>query len=99
VRPEHALAEPIVQTATYTFENTADLIRYMEGAQIDVSGAPREEYGRYGNPTVHAFEQKLAVLERTDDAVAFASGMAAVTTSMRVVRTKALPPSPPERLL
>lgn len=82
VRPEHALAEPIVQTATYTFENTADLIRYMEGAQIDVSGAPREEYGRYGNPTVHAFEQKLAALERTDDAVAFASGMAAVTTSI-----------------
>ncbi len=82
VRPEHALAEPIVQTATYTFEDTADLIRYMEGAQVDVSGAPREEYGRYGNPTVHAFEHKIAALERTDDAVAFASGMAAVTTSI-----------------
>ena len=77
-RPHHALAEPIVQTATYTFDDTADLVRYMEGH----GARGREEYGRYGNPTVRTFEEKIAALEGTADAVAFASGMAAVTTTI-----------------
>ncbi len=72
----HPLAEPIIQTATYTFESTAALVLMMEG------NTEREEYGRYGNPTVRTLEQKLAALERTDDAIAFASGMAAVTTAI-----------------
>lgn len=75
-RAANALAEPIVQTATYTFASTAALVEYMEG------GVEREEYGRYGNPTVRALEQKIAALEGTDDAAAFASGMAAVTTAI-----------------
>ncbi|MDQ3030936.1 MAG: aminotransferase class I/II-fold pyridoxal phosphate-dependent enzyme [Myxococcota bacterium] len=75
-RAEHALSEPIVQTATYTFASTAALVEYMEGR------AEREEYGRYGNPTVRTLERKIAALEGTDDAVAFASGMAAVTTAI-----------------
>lgn len=74
--PYDALAAPIAQTATYTFEKTADLIAYMEGH------TEREEYGRYGNPTVRLVEQKLAALEHADDAVAFGSGMAAVTTAI-----------------
>lgn len=36
-------------------------------------------YTRWGNPTLRLFEQKLAALEGTDDAIAFASGMAATT--------------------
>lgn len=75
-RPSDALAEPIVQTATYTFASTQALVEYMEGK------AEREEYGRYGNPTVRTLEEKIAALEGTDDAVAFASGMAAVTTAI-----------------
>ena len=30
-QPYHALTTPIWQTATYTFDNTADLIAYQEG--------------------------------------------------------------------
>lgn len=75
-RPEHALAEPIVQTATYTFASTQALVDRMEGK------VEREEYGRYGNPTVRTLERKIAALEGTDDAVAFASGMAAITTAI-----------------
>lgn len=75
-RAAHALAEPIVQTATYTFESTAELVAYMEGQR------EREEYGRYGNPTVRTLERKIAALEGTEDAAAFASGMAAVTTAI-----------------
>ena len=41
----------------------------------------RGEYGRYGNPTVRAVEQRLAALEGTEDAALFSSGMGAVTTS------------------
>lgn len=36
-------------------------------------------YSRWGNPTVHQLEQKLAVLEEGETAVAFASGMGAIT--------------------
>lgn len=75
-QPFDALTQPIAQTATYTFENTAELVAYMEG-RIE-----REEYGRYGNPSVRAVEAKLAELEGVEDAVAFSSGMAAVTTSI-----------------
>ncbi|HEY8431875.1 MAG TPA: aminotransferase class I/II-fold pyridoxal phosphate-dependent enzyme [Sandaracinaceae bacterium] len=71
-----ALAAPIVQTATYTFASTAELVAYMEGR------AEREEYGRYGNPTVRLLERKVAALEGVEDAAAFASGMAAVTTAI-----------------
>jgi methionine-gamma-lyase len=36
-------------------------------------------YTRWGNPTVHQLEEKLAALENAETAVAFASGMGAVT--------------------
>ena len=75
-RAQHALTEPIVQTATYSFPDTRALVDYMEGK------VSREEYGRYGNPTVRAAEQKLAALEGTDEAAAFGSGMAAMTTAI-----------------
>jgi cystathionine gamma-synthase len=78
-RPHHTLAPAIAQTATYTFENTAALERYMRGEDPDPE---REEYGRYGNPTVRELEQRVAELEGAEDGVAFASGMAAITTAI-----------------
>jgi cystathionine gamma-synthase len=74
--PYDALAAPITQTATYSFADTAELIAYFEGRK------EREEYGRYGNPSVRLVEEKVAALERTEDAVAFASGMAAMTSTI-----------------
>ena len=78
--PKHyahdALTAPIVQTATYTFANTAELVEYMEGRK------ERQEYGRYGNPTARLLEERVAVLEGTEDAVSFSSGMAAVTSAI-----------------
>ncbi len=76
VHPYDALTQPIAQTATYTFADTAELVRYMSGE------TEREEYGRYGNPSVRAVETKVASLEGMEDAVAFSSGMAAVTSSI-----------------
>jgi cystathionine gamma-synthase len=71
-----SLTLPIIQTATYTFQNTAELVAYMEGQK------DREEYGRYGNPTVRVVEERVASLEGAEDAVVFSSGMAAITSAV-----------------
>jgi cystathionine gamma-synthase len=75
----NALATPIVQTATYTFANTDELRDHFERR------IQREEYGRYGNPTQRIAEQKLAELEGAEDCLLFASGMAAITTTLFAV--------------
>jgi cystathionine gamma-synthase len=74
-----AVTTPIVQTATYAFVDTAEIVAYTAGTHPNVD---RGEYGRYGNPTVQALEKRLAALEGTEDAAVFASGMAAVTTTL-----------------
>ncbi len=80
----HSLTVPIVQTATYTFANTAELIAYQEDKMFwDVP--ERVEYGRYGNPTVYAVQAKLAALEGADDAVLVSSGMAAITNTLLIM--------------
>lgn len=80
-QPQHSLTEPVVQTATYTFRDTADLADFMEARMWGLHG-DRTEYGRYGNPTVRAAEQRIAALEGAGDCVLFSSGMAAVTTTL-----------------
>jgi cystathionine gamma-synthase len=75
-KPYDAVPTPIVCSATYAFASTAELRDHFEG-RIE-----REEYGRYGNPTVRAAEKTLAALEGAEDAALFASGMAAITTSL-----------------
>jgi len=75
-KPGHALATPIIQTATYTFADTQELKDHFEGR------SDRVEYGRYGNPTQRIAEAKLAALEGAEDCLLFASGMAAVTTAL-----------------
>ncbi len=78
-KAHHALTIPIVQSATYTFSSSQDLIDFMSRKTWG-DGAEREEYGRYGNPTVRAVEHRLAALDGGEDAVLYASGMNAVTS-------------------
>ena len=78
-RAHHSLTVPIVQTAVYTFADTDALVAYSEDHMF-WDEPEREEYGRYGNPTVRAVEAKLAALEHGADALLVSSGMAAVTT-------------------
>jgi len=75
----NSLATPIVQTATYTFADTAELHDHFQ-RRIE-----REEYGRYGNPTQRVAEHKLATLEGAEDCLLFSSGMAAITATMYAV--------------
>lgn len=77
----HALTTPVVQTATYTFNDTADLCAFMDAkmwGRADTLG-DRGEYGRYDSPTVRAVERRIAALEEAEDALLFPTGMAAVT--------------------
>jgi len=80
-KPYSALTTPIVQTSTYTFENTAQILDFMRSK---AAGEPpaRVEYGRYGNPTQSVVERKIAALEGGERALLFASGMCAITTTM-----------------
>ncbi|MBL8743195.1 MAG: PLP-dependent transferase, partial [Myxococcales bacterium] len=71
-----AMPTPIVCTATYSFASTAELRDHFEGR------LEREEYGRYGNPTVTSCEKKLCALDGAEDAALFASGMGAITTTL-----------------
>jgi cystathionine gamma-synthase len=80
-KPHHALTTPIVQTSTFTFVDTADLVAFKE-AFMWGDEKERSEYGRYGNPTVTATERKLADLEGGEAALLFSSGMAAVTSTL-----------------
>ncbi|MBS2019809.1 MAG: aminotransferase class I/II-fold pyridoxal phosphate-dependent enzyme [Deltaproteobacteria bacterium] len=71
-----AVTTPIACTATYAFASSTELEDHFEGR------ITRHEYGRYGNPTVRAAEEKLGALEGAGDALLFGSGMAAITTTL-----------------
>jgi cystathionine beta-lyase/cystathionine gamma-synthase len=77
-----AVAPPIYQTATFGFRTTEDVIRTVKGE----SG--RELYTRWGNPTTSLLEAKVAKLERGESAVAFSSGMAAITSTFMSLLSK-----------
>jgi cystathionine gamma-synthase len=82
-KAHHALTTPLIQTATYTFDDTADLCAYMDAKMW---GPPeRGEYGRYGNPTVREVEKRMAALDHAGDALLYPSGMAAVTNVLLAI--------------
>ena len=66
------ISTPIYPAATYTYADMQTL--------SDVLGGEREGYvyTRHGSPTVAALEKAVATLEDAEDAVALASGMAAL---------------------
>ncbi|MBI2823860.1 MAG: aminotransferase class I/II-fold pyridoxal phosphate-dependent enzyme [Planctomycetia bacterium] len=66
-----AMTDPIFCTSTYTFADTRAAIDFIEQKQ------PREEYGRYGNPSEKVVERKLAALDGGEAALLFATGMSA----------------------
>jgi cystathionine gamma-synthase len=69
------LIPPVCLTATYKFEKSDDLIDVVQHHSGHI-------YSRWDNPTVQAAEKALAQLEDYSHALAFGSGMAAITTSI-----------------
>jgi len=70
---------PIHQSVTYYYPSMEALDEVFAG---DRKGYV---YGRYGNPTVAAFEDAVAALEDGEAALAFASGMAAIHATLLAV--------------
>jgi len=75
-RQNRSITIPIEQTAAYYFKNTRQIKDFYQGK---IEGI---KYGRYGCPTQHAVEEKIAKLENTDRALLFSSGMNAITTTI-----------------
>ncbi len=71
-----AITTPVVQSSVFVFDDTSEMKEYVAGKKT------RLEYGRYGNPTQRVAEEKLTALEEAEDALLFATGMAAVTTAL-----------------
>lgn len=67
-----AITDAIYCTSTYTFDSLA------AAREFYVEKKPREEYGRYGNPSEKVLEAKLAALEGAEAAVLVGSGMSAL---------------------
>ena len=70
--PFDSVAPPLYQTATFNQPGATDFGAY--------------DYSRSGNPTRTLLEKQMADVEGADAAFAFASGMAAIATVMRLVK-------------
>ncbi|MCB1668533.1 MAG: O-succinylhomoserine sulfhydrylase [Pseudomonadales bacterium] len=83
VRTQHSEhSEPVFLTSSYVFDSAADAAAIFAGDQ------PGNVYSRYTNPTVAAFETRIAALEGGEQAVATSSGMAAIlSTCMALLKS------------
>ncbi|HZD18233.1 MAG TPA: cystathionine gamma-synthase family protein [Actinomycetota bacterium] len=85
-RSEGALKPPIHQTSTFVFETAEQGKRFFEVAyglrQPEVGERIGQVYSRIGNPTLDLLEERLRVWDGADRALAFASGMAAIGTTL-----------------
>jgi O-succinylhomoserine sulfhydrylase len=77
---EHS--EALFLTSSYVFDSAADAVARFSG------DLPGNVYSRYTNPTVRTFEERMAALEGAEQAVATASGMAAIlSTCMALLKS------------
>ncbi|GDX85669.1 O-succinylhomoserine sulfhydrylase [Methylococcaceae bacterium] len=67
---EHSI--PIFMTSSYVFKSAADAAARFTGKQAG------NIYSRFTNPTVAAFQDRLAMMEKGERCLAFSSGMAAI---------------------
>ncbi|MBM7060880.1 O-succinylhomoserine sulfhydrylase [Pseudomonas sp. UL073] len=74
--PEGEHGEPLFFTSSYVFRTAADAAARFAGE------VPGNVYSRYTNPTVRAFEERIAALEGAEQAVATASGMSAILATV-----------------
>ncbi|MBV2210009.1 MAG: O-acetylhomoserine aminocarboxypropyltransferase/cysteine synthase [Thermomonas sp.] len=70
---------PIYQTTSFTFDDT------QHGADLFDLKVPGNIYTRIMNPTTDVLEQRIAQLEGGVAALAFASGMAAITAAIQTL--------------
>jgi len=71
-----AVDTPIYLSTTFAAVDSDEMAALYSGEK------PGYMYTRYGNPTLHALEEKIAALEGGEAAQVFATGMAAVSSSI-----------------
>ena len=71
-RLEREHSDPIFATSSFVFDNAA------QAAALFSESEPGYVYSRFTNPSVRAFEKRLAVLESASCGIATASGMSAI---------------------
>lgn len=71
---ENEHSDPMFLTSSYVFESAQDAASRFAGE------IPGNIYSRFTNPTVRAFEQRLAAMEGGERCLATSSGMAAIHT-------------------
>lgn len=72
--PENEHSDPMFLTSSYVFGSAAEAASRFAGE------IPGNIYSRFTNPTVRAFEQRLAAMEGGERCLATSSGMAAIHT-------------------
>jgi methionine-gamma-lyase len=82
----HAL--PIDLSSTYPLHNLEEGGQSLESMAMGGLPVGSPVYSRLFNPTVARYEQALAQLEGAEEAVAFGSGMAAVTASLMAAKQR-----------
>ena len=71
-----ALDTPIYQSTTFVSADSDEMAAVYGDEKFGYM------YTRYGNPTIHALEEKMTALEAGEAALATASGMAAISTAI-----------------
>lgn len=77
-KPHGAVVPPIFQNSLFVFETYADFAAAQQGKPT----TSPYHYSRISNPTVDIVNKKLAMLEGTEDALVFGSGMSAITSAI-----------------
>src|SRR5512144_2781554 len=83
---EGSLKPPLFQTSTFVFRSAQDGKNFFAAIQGRRKLGPDEEpglvYSRFNNPNLEVLEDRLALWDQAEASLAFASGMAAISTCL-----------------
>ena len=83
---EGAIKPPIFQTSTFAFRSAEHGAAYFRLARGKAEPGDMEDpglaYTRINNPNLEVLEDRLTLYDGAEDALAFASGMGAITTAL-----------------
>src|ERR1700754_2258443 len=83
---EGSVKPPVFLTSTFVFrtaEEGRDFFDYTSGRrEAPADGQSGLVYSRFNHPNLEIVEDRLAVYEKAEDGLVFASGMAAIATTI-----------------
>ena len=74
--PYNSTQAPTISSVAFNYKNMSEWLDVAKGTKKG------HIYGRNTNPTVEFLENKIALLEKAESAVAFSSGMAAISNTL-----------------